>query len=64
MIDAATDVNNGLGPTNGDNVTGYTMRQIEDALIGINTWGKWKDNIKNKYNNATKNNVDALFASW
>lgn len=61
--DADNASNNGYGPTNGDNVTGYTMCQIEDALIGINTWIKWKDNIK-KYNNATKNNVDALFASW
>ena len=62
--DADNTGNNGHGSTNGDNVTGYTMRQIEDALIGINNWGKWRDNIKNKYNNATENNVDALFASW
>ncbi|HMM11622.1 MAG TPA: hypothetical protein PKE03_05965 [Bacteroidales bacterium] len=47
-----------------DQVTGYTIRQIEDALIGQLTWNAWRDNIKNLYNNATENNLDALFAYW
>ena len=47
-----------------DNVTGYTIREIEDALLGQRTWKGWKDNIKNRYNNATENNLDALFSAW
>jgi hypothetical protein len=47
-----------------DQVTGYTIRQIEDALIGQLTWNAWRDNIKNLYNNATENNLDALFDYW
>lgn len=48
----------------GDKVEGYTMSQIESALIGCDTWNKWRDNIKRKYNNNTKQYVDELFASW
>lgn len=47
-----------------DQVSGYTIRQIEDALQGERTWNNWRDNIKNSDNNATKNNVDALFTYW
>jgi hypothetical protein len=47
-----------------DQVTGYTIRQIEDALPGQLTWNAWKTNIKNLYNNATKENLDALFDFW
>ena len=47
-----------------DRVRGYTMRQIEDALKGQKTWNAWKNNIKNKYYNATENNLDAAFAYW
>ena len=53
--------NNGLW---NDNVTGYSIRQIEDALNGQRTWDGWRNNIKNRYNNATENNLDALFAHW
>jgi len=47
-----------------DQVSGYTIRQIEDALIGQKTWNGWKNNIKNKYTNDTENNLDALFDYW
>lgn len=47
-----------------DQVTGYDIRQIEDALLGNRTWNEWKDNIKNSYTNATENNLDALFNYW
>lgn len=47
-----------------DNVDGYTIREIEDALQGQKTWNGWEDNIKNKYTNATENNLDALFDYW
>jgi hypothetical protein len=47
-----------------DQVSGYSIRQIEDALQSKKTWNEWRDNIKNSYNNATENNLDALFAHW
>jgi len=55
------NTNNGLRD---DGVEGYTIKQIEDALEGTSTWNGWRDNIKNKYDNATENNLDALFAHW
>ena len=47
-----------------DAVSGYSIRQIEDALQGKKSWNSWRDNIKNKYNNGTKNNLDATFIHW
>lgn len=47
-----------------DLVTGYSIKQIEDALVGRKTWNDWRDNIKNLHNNATENNLDALFTYW
>ena len=47
-----------------DQVSGYTIRQIEDALYGEKYWNNWKNNIKNSYNNATENNLDASFSFW
>ncbi len=47
-----------------DHVTGYTIRQIEDALIGITDWDEWKNNLKNLYNNATENYLDDSFSYW
>ncbi|SEQ08485.1 hypothetical protein SAMN05444005_10633 [Flavobacterium urocaniciphilum] len=47
-----------------DQVSGYTIRQIEDALQGKRNWNIWRDNIKNLHNNATENNLDALFDYW
>ena len=47
-----------------DNVTGYSIKQIEDAVKGSKNFNAWKDNIKNKYDNGTKNNLDASFAYW
>ncbi len=65
MIDPANDGSNfGKMLISEDNVTGYTIREIEDALQGQRTWNGWRDNIKNKYNNGTENNLDALFSAW
>ncbi len=74
MIDAAAPIdqitgmpvnqNKGSEDLRFDDVTGYTIRQIEDALIGEKKWNGWRDNIKNKYNNATENKLDALFDYW
>ena len=47
-----------------DRVSGYTIRQIEDALVGQKSWNNWKNNIKNRYNNETKDNLDAAFSYW
>ena len=58
---SSRNLNNGLW---NDNVSGYTIKQIEDALYEQETWSGWKDNIKRKYNNETEENLDALFAFW
>lgn len=60
------DNDNRFGNTSisGEGVSGYTIRQIEDALNGQKTWVNWKNNIKIRYNNATENNLDALFDYW
>ncbi|MDA3881741.1 MAG: hypothetical protein PF481_00480 [Bacteroidales bacterium] len=50
--------------TYNDRVRGYTIRQIEDALIGQRTWNGWRDNIKNKYSNSTEDNLDDAFTYW
>jgi len=66
LIDTEEDAmsNNGLSSAEGDEVSGYRMDQIEAALIGNSTWDGWKETIKNRYSNATRNNIDRLFASW
>lgn len=48
-----------------DNVSGYTIKQIEDALTGVETFEDWKNNLKSKYpDNETKENLDAAFTYW
>jgi len=47
-----------------DQVNGYTIKEIEDALQGKRNWNAWRDNIKNLYENETENNLDALFSYW
>ncbi len=47
-----------------DRVSGYTIKQIEDALKGQKNWNGWKANIKNKYNNETEKYLDATFSYW
>jgi hypothetical protein len=47
-----------------DNVSGYTLKELQDALIGARLWGQWKDNIKNKYANPTEIYLDELFNNW
>ncbi|MFP4046916.1 MAG: hypothetical protein ACLFT4_04050, partial [Bacteroidales bacterium] len=44
--------------TYNDRVSGYTIKQIENALKGQRNWNGWRDNIKNKYSNETENNLD------
>ncbi len=64
MIDTRTDVNAGSEVLTQDNVEGYTIRQIEDAVYGQKNWNNWRDNIINKYDNATEGNLPALFTHW
>ena len=58
------NINNGSENINQDDVTGYTIRQVEDAILNQKNWNNWRDNIKNRYNNGTKQNLDALFSHW
>lgn len=48
-----------------DDVSGYSLKDVEDALIGARSWNEWKDNLKEMYpNNPTKVHLDKLFNSW
>lgn len=48
-----------------DRVQGYTIRELEDALIGCRTWDQWRDKIKSKYpNKADRQYVDEVFSYW
>lgn len=66
LVDSRSDdgTNNGKSYNQGDKVEGYTMWEIETALQGCNTWGKWGDNIIKLYDNETKQYVKELFKSW
>jgi hypothetical protein len=47
-----------------DQVSGYTIRQIEDALVDQKTWNDWRDNIIRKYTNSTEDNLNRLFRAY
>jgi hypothetical protein len=47
-----------------DNVSGYTMSQMESSILHQTTWDGWRDNIINMYNNATEGNLQVLFSDW
>lgn len=47
-----------------DRVNGYTIKQLEQALIGARYWNAWKDNIKSKYENSTEIYLDELFNNY
>lgn len=47
-----------------DNVSGYTIKQLEDTLVGAKSWTQWRDNIRNRYNNPTEIYLDGLFNNW
>ena len=66
MIDPnykSEDDNSNRGIWN-DNVTGYTIKQIEDVLPDTSSWNEWKNNLKNKYDNDTEENLDRLFRAY
>ena len=47
-----------------ENVSAYTIRQIEQALKGKRTWTSWRDHMKSKYDNFSEQHLDALFNHW
>lgn len=47
-----------------DRVSGYTLKQLQDALVDARSWWQWRDNIKNKYDNPTEIYLDELFNNW
>ena len=47
-----------------DRVCGYTIKQIEDALVDVRTWNEWRDNIKNMYENSTESHLNSAFTYW
>ncbi len=47
-----------------DRVQGYTIKQLESALVGAKSWNQWRDNIKNRYSNPTEIYLDELFNNW
>lgn len=47
-----------------DRVSGYTILQLQNALISSRSWWQWRDNIKKRYDNPTEGNLDELFNNW
>ncbi len=48
-----------------DQVSGYTLRQLELALmIDPGNWWGWRNNIRDLFDNPTEQNLDALFQSF
>jgi len=66
VVQDLIDDDNRFGNTSllGEEVTGYSIRQIEDALRYRRTWDTWRNNILNGYNNDTEDNLEALFDYW
>ena len=48
-----------------DSISGYTVRQIEDALGGISSWEGWRDEIYFKYiYNPSREHLELLFDAY
>jgi hypothetical protein len=47
-----------------DNVTGFTILQIQQALNGATSWNQWKGNMKNGKSTQAIQNIDDLFTNW
>lgn len=47
-----------------DQVQGYNIVQIQNALTNVRKLVDWKNNIKDIYDNNTENNLDALYNYW
>ena len=56
---------NYIGAYPQDRVSGYTIKQIENSLKNTNSWGEWKEHIKQQNpNNPTNEYIDELFNNW
>ncbi|MCY7355880.1 MAG: hypothetical protein LH609_00095, partial [Rudanella sp.] len=47
-----------------DNVNGYSIRQLEDILVGSRTMLQLRDNLRDAYVNPTEGDLNQLFASY
>ena len=47
-----------------DDVTGYTLLQLQNAIVYQQTWTQWRNRIFSLYNNETENNLVELFNNW
>jgi hypothetical protein len=47
-----------------DNVSGYTLPQLEWALFHASTWHGWRNAIRDLYNNPTESYLNELFANY
>ena len=48
-----------------DRVSGYTIKQIENALRGARSWNQFRDRVKNiNPSNHDNAQIDELFANW
>ncbi|MEO9870373.1 MAG: hypothetical protein ABJQ69_03660 [Ekhidna sp.] len=56
--------NQGEEITSRDQVSGYTVRQLEDDVKGTKTMTGVNNRVKNGQSTTTKNNVDKLFNFW
>lgn len=65
LIDGPTGENYNFGTSYPiDQVHGYNIVDIQNALKDATTLNQWKTNLKNNYGNTTENYVDALFDYW
>jgi hypothetical protein len=53
-----------INPLPNDNVSGYTIKQIEDGLRGRSSWNGWCEGMIEKHNNPTEVNLSQLFKNW
>ena len=47
-----------------DRVNSYTLKQLEQSLIGERSWWQWRDNLKSRFDNPTEQFVNELFNNW
>lgn len=53
---------NGTDKTRSNEIfSGYTLKQIQDALNGSRSLNDWRSNLINNYNNPTEVNIDDVF---
>lgn len=48
-----------------EEVSGFTIAEIEDAIVNVTTWDGWRDNIISRYPyNPSVGEVSNLFTLW